>query len=170
MRIAKPTRTNDGVPIGPIRPWLIVDIPRADGTVVRLCDFASAGAAGSHYVSWLPAEQIAPPPPVPDYPDESASSRLADCCSGLVARQPSTDQRLRVLIADNPDSASMLDMPCPHLAASSWCLKNWPSTYTECGLFLAALRGKPWGTTVTPAAARKFTIDPSLPPLAPMKC
>jgi DUF1680 family protein len=35
-------------------PWLLLEVPAADGQAVRLCDFASAGQAGSPYRSWLP--------------------------------------------------------------------------------------------------------------------
>lgn len=34
----------------------------ADGSEVLLCDFASAGAAGTEYVSWLPCVNAGPPP------------------------------------------------------------------------------------------------------------
>ena len=113
-RIAFPTPAPDQARIGRFAPWLIVDVPRADGTALRLCDFASAGARGSHYVSWLPADQIAPPAPAPDYPEEAAvvpPGRLL-----FRARYPahvSNDQRLRLLIADNPDLREpMIDMTC----------------------------------------------------------
>ena len=34
-------------------PWLLVESAAADGTPLRLCDFASAGAAGHAYRTWL---------------------------------------------------------------------------------------------------------------------
>ena len=37
-------------------PILLVDVKAADGRIVRLCDFASAGADGSAYRSWLKVE------------------------------------------------------------------------------------------------------------------
>jgi DUF1680 family protein len=44
-----------------LAPWLLVEITAANGEIVRLCDFASAGEGGSPYVSWLPV-QNAPAP------------------------------------------------------------------------------------------------------------
>ena len=38
---------------GLLRPWLLVDLPVADGKTIRLCDYASAGATGTPYRSWL---------------------------------------------------------------------------------------------------------------------
>ncbi len=46
----------------PLRPWLAVEVPTADGRPLRLVDFASAGACGTPYRSWLPAQS--PPPPL----------------------------------------------------------------------------------------------------------
>ena len=37
-----------------LEPWLTWDFVAADGTKVRLCDYASAGVAGNPYQSWLP--------------------------------------------------------------------------------------------------------------------
>ncbi|MFH1566681.1 MAG: beta-L-arabinofuranosidase domain-containing protein [Gemmatimonadota bacterium] len=36
-----------------LEPWMAFDCPAADGSTVRLCDFASAGDGGSPYRSWL---------------------------------------------------------------------------------------------------------------------
>lgn len=41
-------------------PILLCRIPTADGKQITLCDFASAGAAGNRYVSWLPAAGLKP--------------------------------------------------------------------------------------------------------------
>lgn len=41
-------------------PVLLLELPAAGGKVVRLCDFASAGQAGSPYRSWLPIEGARP--------------------------------------------------------------------------------------------------------------
>jgi len=42
----------------PPMPWLLLTCKATDGRAVRLCDFASAGAAGNHYRSWLPVENV----------------------------------------------------------------------------------------------------------------
>lgn len=43
-----------------IQPWLILTAKASDGTQVALCDFASAGAYGNYYRTWLPLQGIAP--------------------------------------------------------------------------------------------------------------
>jgi hypothetical protein len=41
-------------------PWLLLRFATADGKGLTLCDFASAGAAGNRYVSWLPVDGVHP--------------------------------------------------------------------------------------------------------------
>lgn len=43
-------------------PRLLVSCKAADGRTVHLCDFGSAGEAGTPYCSWLPVEGDQPPP------------------------------------------------------------------------------------------------------------
>ena len=45
---------------GPLHPWMLLDLPAADGKSIRLCDYASAGATGTRYRSWLPAAKPVP--------------------------------------------------------------------------------------------------------------
>ena len=39
-------------------PLLLRKFPTADGRSITLCDFASAGAAGNRYLSWLPVSGV----------------------------------------------------------------------------------------------------------------
>jgi hypothetical protein len=43
---------------GAYPPLLLVEAQTADGGLVRLCDFASAGQTGTLYRSWLPAQRL----------------------------------------------------------------------------------------------------------------
>ena len=38
-----------------LKPWVLVEVVSVNGKRLRLCDFASAGAFGTRYRSWLPA-------------------------------------------------------------------------------------------------------------------
>jgi DUF1680 family protein len=46
-----------------LQPWLLLETMAADGSKVHLCDFASAGMAGTAYETWLPVANA--PTPVP---------------------------------------------------------------------------------------------------------
>ncbi len=53
-------------------PWLSVEVPTADARPLRLVDFASAGAAGTHYRSWLPVQNPPPAPALTQIPADGA--------------------------------------------------------------------------------------------------
>ena len=46
-----------GTDSDPLRPWMLLDFAAVGGRSVRLCDYASAGATGTRYRSWLPASK-----------------------------------------------------------------------------------------------------------------
>ena len=46
-----------------LKPWLLFETTALDGSPVRLCDFASAGMAGTAYQTWLPVKNAPPPAP-----------------------------------------------------------------------------------------------------------
>lgn len=43
-----------------VQPWLMVTLKAVDGRTVRLCDFATAGAHGNYYKTWLPVRHVDP--------------------------------------------------------------------------------------------------------------
>jgi hypothetical protein len=55
----------------PPLPLLLVKFPAADGQELVLCDFATAGAAGTGYVSWLPVRGATPQPFTPQNPSRT---------------------------------------------------------------------------------------------------
>ena len=54
------------------RPWLAVDVPTTNGPPLRLVDFASAGAAGTRCISWLPGDPRLPAPAFTRQPRDGA--------------------------------------------------------------------------------------------------
>ena len=57
---------------GPFEPLVSLLYKAADGSTVRLSDFATAGARGTHYASWLPAVNLPPPAFRLSQPEEGA--------------------------------------------------------------------------------------------------
>ncbi|MHB0960119.1 MAG: beta-L-arabinofuranosidase domain-containing protein [Pirellulaceae bacterium] len=165
-RVSFPASAPDQARIGRFSPWLIVDVPRGDGTVLRLCDFASAGARGSHYVSWLPAEQIAPPAPLPDSPEAGAAvppgRQLFRARYGAAL---SNETRLRLLIADNPDlHEPIVDMLCQQPRSIVVPEEQAQHLQPNVDYYWGLSAENQWGATSSPVAPRQFTIDPSLAP------
>jgi len=70
-RLVEPAVPLPGFP-GQLRPWLTVELPTADGRPLRLVDFASAGAAGTRYRSWLAAKPAPPAPAITQMPADAA--------------------------------------------------------------------------------------------------
>jgi DUF1680 family protein len=166
-RVSFPSPAPDMARIGRFPPWVIVDVPRSDGTVVRLCDFASAGARGSQYASWLPADQIAPPAPLPDYPDNNVSvppGRLLFRTRRLAAAPNA--HRIRLQIAENADMrAPLIDVPCEQARAIVIPEEQARQLKPQVAYFWKLAAENQWGMTVSPSPARQLTVDASLPPL-----
>jgi DUF1680 family protein len=55
-----------------IEPYLLLECAAADGAKLRLCDFGSAGEAGSPYLSWLKVHGVLPRPFSPANPLRSS--------------------------------------------------------------------------------------------------
>ncbi len=85
-RLAFPTPAPDQARIGRFAAWLIVDVPRADGTSLRLCDFASAGARAATTCPGSPPTRLLRQRQRRTIPRRQRSYHPADCCSALVTR------------------------------------------------------------------------------------
>jgi len=57
---------------GRFRPMVLLRFKGTDGREVTLCDFATAGAYGTEYVSWLPVVKAPPPPFFLRFPADGA--------------------------------------------------------------------------------------------------
>jgi len=66
MRVVTPSRPT---------PWLMVEVPSVDGRQLRLVDFASAGASGTRYRSWLAVQTPPPAPAFTQFPRDGARMR-----------------------------------------------------------------------------------------------
>lgn len=53
---------------GWIKPWLLVKVRAVDGRQIALCDFATAGAYGNYYRTWLTVRSVNPLPFDPSRP------------------------------------------------------------------------------------------------------
>jgi hypothetical protein len=69
----KPTRSSGTLP-----PILLIEYPAASGGSLRLCDFASAGADGSPYRSWLKVDHVDAMPFRRDNPRRAGSADDVD--------------------------------------------------------------------------------------------
>ena len=75
------------------KPIVLFECEAEDGTFVRLCDFATAGAHGTWYESWLPAKE--PPPGVFFLQSPRRGERIGGGAFRFQWRGPARGERLR---------------------------------------------------------------------------
>ena len=147
-----------------LSPWLTVDLPCADGRRLRLCDFASAGAAGTRYVSWLAARACPPPPVCCCQPADGATLSPGDTVFRW--RRPSASvDRYELECSLTPDfTAIVFTLPDLHAdrVLMGDCLKRrLPEGQSVYWRLLATNRH---GTTPSAGPASQFRLDRSLAP------
>ena len=152
---------------GVFGPWLVVDVPAGQKTV-RLCDFASAGSRGNRYVSWLPAGRVPPPPPVCDAPADGS-----DVPAGLMTftwRRPASPDTARTHMLAIYDSPA-LDRCGLEVAGSKGSRATLTAQQTA-GLkpntdyYWRLTARNDAGQSASLGPAKRFRIDPALPPLS----
>jgi hypothetical protein len=164
-RVTFPPSSPDDDRIGRFSPWLVAEIP-AGKTLLRLCDFATAGSAGARYVSWLPAREIAPPPPVPASPADGAAVPPGPI--EFRWRRPASVDKGRthtLLIAETPDFQK------PVLEARGKTGYRLVVSAEEASrlrpkvdYFWKLVSKNEYGTTESLAPVKRFHINPALPP------
>ncbi len=166
-RFSRPSRTSTGTAFGRFPPWIVVDIPKPKRETIRLCDFASAGSRGSSYLSWLPAEQIVPPPPLPMSPPPNSkvpAGRMLFTVRDTAAN--AQDAHLKVVLAPTAD----FKQPQLEFVADATERIVVPADKAErlkpnATYFWRLVAQNSWGEAASPAPPRCLTIDPTLAPL-----
>ena len=147
--------------VGP--PWLVVNVPTVDGRPLHLVDFASAGAAGTHYRSWLAA---ANPPPAPAFTQLPAD--FARVPLGEARFQWRGQRRVGVSPAQSNASDYRIEFASNDSFVPSLLATNVGST-TRMALNTKVLNGKA-GETPTPLYWRVVSVSangetiPDVPP------
>jgi len=149
-------------------PWLVADLAVGEGKALRLIDFASAGATGGQYASWLPASGMRPPTPVAWKPADG--SKIGPGPIRFSWRTPAADaaesRRHSIVLSDSPAFERVR-------LTSSDQSGRWlvlPSTEAE---KLEPNRPYYWkvvarnesGQAESIAPYKQFEIDPAAPPM-----
>jgi len=157
QRVAVPEP--EGVMGSVLQPLVLLDVPAAKGRM-RLCDFASAGASGTRYRSWLAATNSAPAPVVTRFPRDGISVARGTVAFRWTAPQYGTMQALE--IAEDENFSKII------LARANLDSRE---TLVELGSEIEAERWHYWrivsrnesGMTASSRPFARFKIDPNLP-------
>ena len=145
-----------------VQPWLALDVPASDARSLRLVDFASAGAAGTRYRSWLTATNAPPPPAVTLAPGDGVRvppGRLQLRWRG--PKNPDVEQRLE--FADSAVFNSPIKLPA---TARSSRLSLETTALKSLGggpVFWRVVTHNTNGETIADGPVASFTVDESLP-------
>jgi hypothetical protein len=154
-------------------PWLAVDVPTGDGRPLRLVDFASAGASGTRYRSWLPAQNPAPAPAFTQLPADGVRLPLGEVRfqwrgprrAGLAPASNSVTS-YRVEFAANESFAPLL-LATNGGSANRVVLNTTAFTKktgaTPAPLFWRVVSISANGETIPDVPPARFTLDPSAP-------
>jgi DUF1680 family protein len=153
----------------PLKPWLILEVPTRNGRALRLCDFASAGAAGTPYRSWLAAENCPPPPVATCSPPDGATIPIQQSWFTWTgpARTNVVLTEYRLSVGDASDFGQPL-LEVRGIGRNRFALQEFLKhklpVHRWCYWRVLAVNAH--GQTESVAPPARFRIDPSLAPTA----
>jgi DUF1680 family protein len=149
-----------------LAPWLLVSLPCDGGQTLRFCDFASAGATGTRYRSWLVAKDCPPPPVVTRWPRDGASIPIGSTIFRWTGPARTNERALeyQMFIAEHPSLTNPL-VKLIGLRSNALVLgpemlgrlRPGRTNYWQ----VTALNAHGTNASVRPPA--RFVLDPSLP-------
>jgi DUF1680 family protein len=165
-RLSVPARTAGGEAFGRFAPWLLVDIPDDDRGWIRLCDFASAGSAGSHYASWLPATNLPPPRPLQQQPQDGASVPPGTMLLSMRRSSVLNNGSLHLEFSKSPEFKEI----ALQVQTNQGRRILLPKALTEklepnVDYYWRLVARNEHGETTSNLPAPRFRVDPDLPPL-----
>jgi uncharacterized protein len=151
-----------------LQPWLLLKVPTTDGRPLTLVDFASAGATGTRYRSWLTGEPSPPAPAFTRVPPDGARMPPGDVMFKWKGTRGAPQVSYRLELATNETFT-------PHLWATN-CMTtsltlntpHLPAAATPVSLFWRIVTVNPAGETLPDVPPARFVLDCNAPPQAPL--
>ncbi len=145
------------------KPWLLLDLPVDAGGLLRLVDFASAGANGTRYRSWLPAVVPLPPPAFTQYPRDGDSVRPGRVRFEWREPRGATNITCRLELAADPGfSKILLQTNCPARRRLGLDLGGFANSSGPDRWWRAVTCG-PGGETAPDVPPARFKLSPDAP-------
>ncbi|MCG3198419.1 MAG: hypothetical protein GHCLOJNM_02919 [bacterium] len=141
-------------------PMALVEGKGTDDRTVRLRDFATAGAAGTEYLSWLPVENAPPPLFHPLEPRDGASIPKGPVKFTWTGNRVSESARYVLEVAEEPEFKQVVLASEPTHRSAFVLREEFEPGKTY---FWRVTASNPHGAQVSEGPARSFQIDPALP-------
>lgn len=155
-----PLKRSEPLPPGRFVPIVARETTAADGQQVTLCDFATAGAHGSTYVSWLPVTHAAPPPVWQTRPAPGQPVAAGPVIFAWTAYQEIPGRTFTLTVARDPEMRQVVAR-ADRLTTSPYLLR----TPLEPGAtyYWAVTASNAYGTAADVRGPQPFLVDASLP-------
>lgn len=150
------------------KPWLIATLG-SGANKLRLCDYASAGANGTHYRSWLGAKDVPPPAPMLFAPKNQ--SRIPPGPFAFTWRKSPSPLTLSYIFTIAEDSSlARTVFQAKGIKSGRYILLPEQSAKLEPGMtYFWNITASDGHHSVSSEMSPSFAVDPSLKPLGPME-
>lgn len=158
LQLEAPARTSNAWSI--LDPLLVVRAAGATGETIRLCDFASAGATGTRYQSWLPVTNAPPAPVQMRIPLDSAVIPTGKKVFRWTRAETNSAQFLEIARDSSFRGGAIVELPVSGRAAvvsiaADLAGGEW--------LYWRVVSSNEFGITPSTGPFARFRVDASLP-------
>jgi DUF1680 family protein len=138
-------------------PLAVLELPG-----IKLCDFATAGALGTRYRSWLPATNIPPAPVVTRFPRDGATIARGTVAFRWTSSPKQNTDFYSLQISETENFAEPI-LRADDLTAPQTLVQIADQFRSERPYYWRVVSRNPHGTTPSTGPAAVFYSDPSLP-------
>jgi hypothetical protein len=143
-----------------LAPMLLLKVPGPEGEELTLCDFASAGASGTRYRSWLPGTNLPPPPVVTRSPRDGATIPMGTVRFRWAGTPAANETRLLEISGDEFFAEPLVQQAVPGREA----LVEVGSVFrTDRPYWWRIVSSNRFGSTRSSQPAAFFRVNASLP-------
>jgi uncharacterized protein len=147
-----------------LQPWVLVEVPSVDGRPLTLVDFASAGAAGTHYRSWLTGEPSPATPVFTQIPPDGARLRPGDVRLRWKGPRRALNPSYRVELAANEAFKPLLWTTNCSMTGVMLNTQDLAPAESKGTFFWRVVALGPGGETLPDVPPARFVLDAGAPP------
>ena len=147
-----------------LQPWVLIRVPTIDSRPLTLVDFASAGAAGTHYRSWLTGEPCPPPPVFTRIPPDGARLQPGEVRLRWKAPHGDGKPSYRVELAANEAFTPLLWTTNCTVTSVALNTRTLAAAESNGSVFWRVVALGPGSETLPDVPPARFVLDAGAPP------